>query len=241
MSPRVVATPATRPLQHAHRSRRRALEDAHAAHPGALGERHRDVDRVHASVIGDVEAGEQTRGVGDREALTDLGRADLVHVEPAHPVERGDPPVLLEASFVGGRLDEADGLEAGRESRLRLELAVELTGVETHRHRRLGERAEARHQARGVPRRAGRQAVPLQQHDIGPAGLGQVIGDRAPDHAAADDHHSGTGRKTRQRSRSLRDPPGDGRGKRKSSCALCHVPVRGLAHRRTGRPQPLAC
>ncbi len=35
-----------------------ALDDPRALQPGALGQRHRDVDRVGPAVVGDVEAGQ---------------------------------------------------------------------------------------------------------------------------------------------------------------------------------------
>ena len=48
-------------------------------------------------------------------------------------------------------------------------------------------------QAGGVPGGAAGELLALQQQDIGDAELGQVIGDRAADDAAADDHDVGAG------------------------------------------------
>ena len=42
-----------------------------------------------------------------------------------------------------------------------------------------------------MPGRACGQRVLLKQDDIGPAQVRQVVGDAAPDHAAADDHDLG--------------------------------------------------
>ena len=48
-------------------------------------------------------------------------------------------------------------------------------------------RAERDHEPGGVPGGARGQPVALEQHDVLPAHVGQVIGDRAADDAAADD------------------------------------------------------
>jgi hypothetical protein len=42
-----------------------------------------------------------------------------------------------------------------------------------------------------VPRRAGGQLAPLEEDDIGPAELRQVVQDAGADDAAADDHDLG--------------------------------------------------
>ena len=50
---------------------------------------------------------------------------------------------------------------------------------------------EERQQARRMPGRAGGQLLALDQDDIGPALLGQVVERRDADHAAADDDRAG--------------------------------------------------
>ena len=51
------------------------------------------------------------------------------------------------------------------------------------------------HASRGLARRAGSELVLLQQDHVRHARTGQVVGGAEPHHAAADDHHRGTGRK----------------------------------------------
>ena len=51
-------------------------------------------------------------------------------------------------------------------------------------------------QAGGMPRRATCQLPALQQHHVRAAALGEVVGDAAPDDAAADDDDSGVCRKS---------------------------------------------
>ena len=62
---------------------RDALDDPGTGLPRAAGQRHRDVDRVRAAVLGDVEAGQHVVGTGQREQLADLAGRDLVHVDAA--------------------------------------------------------------------------------------------------------------------------------------------------------------
>ena len=140
-----------------HTERRDALEDPDAPHARALGERHRDVDRIHAAVLLDVEAGLDVIDLGEREQLLHLARRDLVHVDAAVAVECRDAAVLLEAIAVRGDLDEADRRQARGLPGLGLEPAVQVASVLAHLGRGLGRRAEGHHQPGRVPRRAGGQ------------------------------------------------------------------------------------
>ena len=53
--------------------------------------------------------------------------------------------------------------------------------------------AQRRQQSGGVPGRPAGELLALEQHDVAPAELGEVIGDRAADDAAADDDDTGAG------------------------------------------------
>ena len=68
--------------------------------------------------------------------------------------------------------------------------AIEIAGVFPQLGRRLGGGAESDDQPGRVPRRARGEPIALQQHDVLPAHVRQVIGDRRPDDAAA--HHNHT-------------------------------------------------
>ena len=82
----------------------------------------------------------------------------------------------------------AGQVQAARLPRQRLELAVERNrvGLELGDVRIAVQRVEP---ARRVPGRPARQLRALDQHHVGPAGLGQVVEHRAADDAAADHHH----------------------------------------------------
>ncbi len=168
-----------------------ALEDPHAQLAGALGQRHGDVYRVDPAVLLDVEAGQDVVGVGEREQLLHLTGGDLLDVDAAEPVESRDAAVLLEAVGIGRHLDEAHGLESGRQSGLRLQPAVEIARVLPHLRRGLRGGAERHHEPGGVPGRSGREPVALEEHHVGPAEVGEVVRERGTDHATADDDDAG--------------------------------------------------
>ena len=176
-----------------------ALDDRDALLAGAFGERHRGVDRIDPPVALDVEPCQQIVSARQREQLGHLGGRDLVHVDPAVSVEGSDPPVLLEASFVGGQFDESDRLEPGRQPGLGLESGVEVAGVLAQLGRCFRRRAERDHQPRRVPGGAGGELVALDQHRVGPSEVSQVVGDRRADHPAPDDHDPGPRRQLHHR------------------------------------------
>jgi hypothetical protein len=167
------------------------LDEPDAEVARAPGQRHRQVDGVDPTVAGDEEPREQVVRTRPREQLGDLGRRDLVHLEPEVTLEGGDPAVLLEPVAVGGGLDHADRSESGRLPGLCLEPRVEVAGVEPDVRAGLRGRPEAGHQAGRVPGRPGGEAVPLQHDDIGPSGMGQVVGHRGADDPATDDDDPG--------------------------------------------------
>ena len=175
------------------------LDDSHAEVLRAAGQRLGEVDRVDPAVAGDVEAGQQVVGLRPGEEVGHLLRPDLLDLEPEVALEGGDPAVLVQPVGVGRGLDQPDRLEARRDPGLGLEPRVEVTGVQPDPGAGLRGRPEARHQPGRVPRRTAGEPVALQHDDVGPALVGEVVGDRAPDHAAPDDDDTGPVRQCRGR------------------------------------------
>ena len=93
----------------------------------------------------------------------------------------------VEAALGAREADAAVLLEAGRLPGLGLEPEVQLGGI-LREPRQVGRRAQLPDQPGGVPGRAAGQLLALEQHHLAPAELGQMVGDRAADHPAADDH-----------------------------------------------------
>ncbi len=99
---------------------------------------------------------------------------------------------LLQAQLMlaglGLREVEAAGLEhAAGLAGLGLQLGVEVHRVVLQAGD-VGAVVQAVDVGRRVPGAARGQLVALQQHAVGPAGLGQMVEDRAADHPAADHH-----------------------------------------------------
>ena len=96
------------------------------------------------------------------------------------------PAQRLLPAGAGGQGDVPDRPEAGGMPGLLLQPGVQVTGVAAEEQRGL-----VRHPGRGdqpgrVPRRPGGQLVLLEQDHVRPAQVGQVIGDAAAGHPAAD-------------------------------------------------------
>ena len=110
---------------------------------------------------------------------------------PTTSTSRPIPRARLAPRRSSIRLSLLDAIRRLPEPLEHAELLVELDAVaaEPH-HRRRG--VELGDEAGGVAGRAARQLALLEQDDVGPARLGQVVGDAAPGDAAADDDDSGS-------------------------------------------------
>ena len=171
-----------------------ARDDAGAALPGALGERERDIGRVRLPVCRQMHGGDDILDVEMGIHLLDLGRSDLVDLDAEGPGERGLAAQLLGA-LAGERDGEgADHLHAGRDTRLGLQRGVEIGRVfREPGHVLRG--AELADQPGRMPGGAAGELLALQEDHIGPAQLGEVVGERASRDATADDDGAGMGRK----------------------------------------------
>jgi hypothetical protein len=129
------------------------LEDPHAALPRAPGERLRNVGRVDARVVREIEGCDQVTDIRQRPEGLHLGGADLVGLDP-----EARRHVETAAHFLGlvGRHRELDRTAVNQPrglSGLRLELSIEILRVLREPGLRLGV-AQRGQQARGVPGRA---------------------------------------------------------------------------------------
>ena len=170
-----------------------ALEDPCTAHPGALRVGHRQIRRVHPSFIRHVEGRQDIVGLRGGPVATELRSRDLVvlDAEPAH--EGRLAPERLESLRRRRKVQVPDLAIAGRLPGLCLEGAAQVARVARHPQQGLGRHAGRRDQSGRVPGRARGQRPSLQQHDIRPTELRQVVGDARPGCAAADDHGLGVG------------------------------------------------
>ena len=134
------------------------------------------------------QAADHTVDIHDRAAFPDLRRRHQVAILDADGLE--DPIGALQpfpARRGGGDRDAAGHVQADIVAGFRSDLAQQVDGIGLERgHVRIGvERMDA---AGGVPGRSGGQHRALDQRDVGPAELRQMIEHRGADHAAPDHH-----------------------------------------------------
>ena len=193
MVPRSVQTPETAPFLRSKPGDGRLLEDARTAGPRALGERHRGVDGIGLPVAGDVDRALDARDIHQRIERLHLVQPDFVGLDAEAVAERGHAPDFGEPFVGAGDGQAALAAEAGRLAGFGLQRLVKADGIARELGQR-GGRAELVDEARRVPRGAAGEMPALEEDHVAPPELGQVIGDAAPDDAAADDHHLRLGR-----------------------------------------------
>ena len=193
MVPRSVADARDRAVPALEAGDGRLLEDARAAGPRTLGERHRGIDGIGLPVAGDVDRALDPRDIHQRIERLRLVQPDLVSLDAEAVAERGHAPDLGEPFVGAGDGQAALAAEAGRLAGLCLQRLVEADGIARELGQRRG-RAELVDEARRVPRGAAGEMPALEEDHVAPPELGQVIGDAAADDAAADDHHLRLGR-----------------------------------------------
>jgi hypothetical protein len=167
-----------------------AQDDVGAAFLGGPGIGVGGAVGIEVSLIRVVEAADHVRQVGDRVEVADLVRCQQSGLLHAHGLEDrpgGFQP--LPALRLRGDADPAGHVHADGLAALRLDLLVELdrVGLQGGDVRIRVQRVEA---GGRVPGGAGGQLGALDQRDVGPAELGEVVEHAGTDHAAADDHRA---------------------------------------------------
>ncbi len=114
----------------------------------------------------------------DFEVHAEIAAARLRHLQPVEPLLRA------------GEVEAAGDVHAAGDAGDRLDLLVEVDRVLLQLGD-VGVAVQRVHAAGGVPGRAGGELGALDQHEVVPAALGQVIGDAGADDAAADDDDLG--------------------------------------------------
>ena len=166
------------------------LADRDAPIPGALGQRHRGVDRACLAVTGYVDRAHQVVDAEQRPHLARPLGVYHLHLHAGGPGHGHAAQDLLPALLVRGHRDRSRGAVAGGLAGLVLQFFEEAGGI----RRQSGQTVaglELAHQPGRVPGGPPRQGVLLQEEHVGDAPPGQVVGDRAPDDPAADHHDLG--------------------------------------------------
>ncbi len=162
------------------------LEDAGAAASRQPGQRLRGVDGIGLPILGQMHDADHIVRPHQRPQLAGLLRREQIDLQPEAARHRGAALQLFQPARIGGERQRSDLPEPGCVAAVFLERAVELGRVLREPGEVVGG-AQLAHQPGGVPGRARRQLLALEQDDIGDAAQGEMIGDAAADDAAADD------------------------------------------------------
>ena len=164
----------------------RVAVDLGAALAGAHGVGVGDAARVEVALDGVVERSDEVLLLEQWEHRFGLGRGDdlQVHSEVAPACLGHAQPV--EALAVVGEHQPARQVDRAVLAGARLDRAVQLDRVLLQLGH-VGVAVERVHPAGGVPRRAGGELLALDEHDVGPPGLGEVVQHRRADDATPDD------------------------------------------------------
>ena len=158
-----------------------------AALAGAVGQRVGELRRVDVAVGRQPGRADDAVGRHQREHLLRLVGRDQVERKAERLRPAGLAAQLLHPLLRGGQPQAAALDPAGVELRLLADPPVEVDRV--HHHLRQRDRAaQLAHESRRVEARAGRELVAVDEDDVAPAELREVVGDRGPADAAADDH-----------------------------------------------------
>ncbi len=187
MRPASVSTAATRPSFVSIPVTRTRVSICAPSRRAASASENVSCDRVEVAVVRDERRGEHAVGAHRRKALLRLLRGDDLHRQPERLRPRRLTPDLLEPGLRRREPQAAELVPAGVVARELLQLRVEADGV-LHHPRQRDRRPELADEARGVPGRAVRQLVLLEEHRVRPAELREVVEDRAADDAAPDHH-----------------------------------------------------
>ena len=161
-----------------------------AVHAGGLGIRVGHAGGVDVALVGVPHGADEELLVEDRVDLLRLGHRDQLGLHTQVPAlgVRGLQPVGPLRRV--GKHDAAGDVDAAVLARDLFDLLVQLDRVLLQ----LGDvrvAVERVHATGRVPGGAGGELGALEQDDVGPTVLREVIEDRGPDHAAADDHYLG--------------------------------------------------
>ena len=132
---------------------------------------------------------DEFRRVDQRIDLFHFVDGNEIEIEAEVPRAAALQSEIVHAFLVGGEVKATDAMDAAGLAGFALQLVVEPHGIGLQR-RHVGVAVDRMHATRGMPGRAGGQFGPLDQRDVVPAQLGQVVEDADAHHAAADHRHA---------------------------------------------------
>ena len=159
--------------------------DFNAARTSAFGHGLRHISGVNVAVRWVIDCANQILGAHQWPAVLDVGGRHPFIGNPAGFGGRGIKLILVHPRLALRHAQVADDEKSRVQARLFFQCLVELDRVVMDMRGRIAH-VEIGEQTSSVPCRPRRQLVPLQKHDIRPASLGQMIGNRRAHGPAAD-------------------------------------------------------
>ena len=160
--------------------------DFHPAIARRLRIRLRDARRIDVAFQRVVQRAHEVLFFQQRKEMRRLVDGDELHVETEVAAARHGEPQEIHPLAGAREVDAAGDVDPAGLPGFGLEILVELDRV-LLQLRDVGVAVQRMHAAGRVPRRARRQLVALDQHHVGPTGLGEMIENAGADDAAADD------------------------------------------------------
>ena len=164
--------------------------DLRAALPGARGQGLGQAGRIEPAVGREPDGPEDAVGRHEREAVARLRGRNQLQRQPERPRPADLALELLEAGLGRRQPERPDLVPRGIDAGLVAKAPVQVGAVHHHLGQGHGA-AQLANEAGRVERRARGQLGPVDQDDVAPAKLGEVVGDRRPADAAPDDHRPG--------------------------------------------------
>ena len=173
-------------VRHRERRHRDPLRDRHAELARAAREAGRHLGGAGHAVLGPPDRRDQVVDAKGGDELLRVGRGDDAHVGAELPLERDprlEPAKLL---LLGEEIEVADLRVARIDAELVREPPEDVDALQGEADLGLGRELNA-DAARRLAGRARADGLALEEDDVAEPAAGQVVGDRAADHAAADD------------------------------------------------------
>jgi hypothetical protein len=168
------------------------LDDPHALLPCAARQGLGDVRGIGLAVGWQERRADQIRRVHQRPKPFRFARVEQMHLEAEATCGRRLALELDHPVVAAGEPEPAVHLPAGRLAGLRLQAVVEFDAVREEPSD-VGVGPQLADEAGGVEGRAAGQLLSFEEQHVAPAEPGEMIGDRAADDAAADDHRARMG------------------------------------------------
>ena len=177
-----------------------SVKEGSSVSHGAFGESHRAFAGYHSSIAGQIDCPQHILHLNERPELLSFLGTNEMGLDPEHLRHRGGPTELGHALRVGPECQAGGTNPSHVMTRLLGQLGVKLGRVFVDLGHAVAGAQLPDHAGR-MPSGAATEQALLQQHDILPARLGQMVGHRTAHNAPSDNDYTGSRRRRSKRQR----------------------------------------